>query len=83
MRKQKGEIMAKSNEKYDIVVTRYVKKPTGKKSPKNAKPAFLAGKPKYGKAEKQGTKVIKSTWGTLKQGAFEKSSKNDNVSVRW
>lgn len=75
--------MAKEKQSYGIRVTTYVKQPTGEVYPEGTHPSYLEGKRKYSKSEKKGEKVINSTWGELKQNAYQASITDKNVSVRW
>lgn len=76
--------MANQNKRtYPIRTITYVRRPTGEVYPADAKPTYLAGKRVYGKSEKTNEKIINSTWGVEKQKIFNKSKKDDKVSVRW
>lgn len=72
----------KENGTYPIRATTYIKTPTGEIYPEDAQPKYLRGKRKYHNAVKKNEKVIDSSWGQVKQRAFDKS-KNKEVSVRW
>ena len=68
---------------YEIETVTYVKVPTGEKFPEDFPVPYLRGKRQYMKAEKKGTERIQTSWGNLKQKAYDLSVKDKNVSVTW
>ncbi len=66
--------MPKNNQQYDIQVTRYIKRPTGKKNSYGNIEYTTVGDPKI--------KVIKNTnFSNLKKDLYEQSKKKDNVYI--
>lgn len=76
--------MANQNKQtYPIRTITYVRRPTGEVYPADFKPTYLAGKRVYGDSEMTNEKIINSTWGAEKQKIFNKSKKDNKVSVHW
>lgn len=68
--------MPKNNQKYDIQVTRYLKRPTGRKN--------QYGNSEYETVGSPSVKVLKNTnFTNLKKNLYEQSKKSNNVYVSY